>query len=64
MKGFADWYRDHQGEQLDVLINNAGIHLDLRPLKNDEALKAMLGFELPFTPEDPLIVERRNPVDP
>ena len=27
---FADWYRNKQGEQLDALINNAGIHLDLR----------------------------------
>lgn len=27
---FADWYVATQGERLDVLINNAGIHLDLR----------------------------------
>jgi NAD(P)-dependent dehydrogenase (short-subunit alcohol dehydrogenase family) len=26
---FASWYRAKHGEQLDVLINNAGIHLDL-----------------------------------
>jgi NAD(P)-dependent dehydrogenase (short-subunit alcohol dehydrogenase family) len=26
---FAQWYKDAHGEQLDVLINNAGIHLDL-----------------------------------
>lgn len=27
---FADWYCTTQGERLDVLINNAGVHLDLR----------------------------------
>lgn len=27
---FVDWYRASQGARLDVLINNAGIHLDLR----------------------------------
>jgi len=27
---FVDWYIATQGEQLDILINNAGIHLDLR----------------------------------
>ena len=26
---FTNWYRDRHGEQLDILINNAGIHLDL-----------------------------------
>lgn len=26
---FADWYRQHHGERLDVLLNNAGVHLDL-----------------------------------
>lgn len=26
---FVDWYRSAQGDQLDLLINNAGIHLDL-----------------------------------
>jgi NAD(P)-dependent dehydrogenase (short-subunit alcohol dehydrogenase family) len=26
---FAAWYRDSLGERLDVLVNNAGIHLDL-----------------------------------
>lgn len=26
---FASWYRSTHGEQLDILINNAGIHLDL-----------------------------------
>lgn len=30
VKQFSDWYIKTQGEQLDVLINNAGIHLDLR----------------------------------
>jgi NAD(P)-dependent dehydrogenase (short-subunit alcohol dehydrogenase family) len=28
--GFAEWYRATQGERLDVLVNNGGIHLDLR----------------------------------
>jgi NAD(P)-dependent dehydrogenase (short-subunit alcohol dehydrogenase family) len=27
---FARWYHQHHGERLDVLVNNAGIHLDLR----------------------------------
>jgi retinol dehydrogenase 12 len=27
---FADWYRSTQGDALDVLVNNAGVHLDLR----------------------------------
>ena len=26
---FAEWYRARHGERLDVLINNAGVHLDL-----------------------------------
>lgn len=26
---FVEWYRKQHGEQLDVLINNAGVHLDL-----------------------------------
>jgi len=26
---FTTWYRDRHGEHLDILINNAGIHLDL-----------------------------------
>lgn len=26
---FANWYRNTHGDQLDILINNAGIHLDL-----------------------------------
>jgi NAD(P)-dependent dehydrogenase (short-subunit alcohol dehydrogenase family) len=26
---FVQWYKDTHGDQLDVLINNAGIHLDL-----------------------------------
>ena len=26
---FSDWYKQHYGERLDALINNAGIHLDL-----------------------------------
>ena len=29
VKEFANWYKTTQGEQLDALINNAGIHLDL-----------------------------------
>lgn len=28
--GFADWYRATLGERLDALINNGGVHLDLR----------------------------------
>ena len=44
VKGFADWYRDHQGEQLDVLINNAGIHLDLLSQWKEPKLSAD-GFE-------------------
>ncbi len=27
---FAEWYRATQGERLDALINNGGVHLDLR----------------------------------
>jgi NAD(P)-dependent dehydrogenase (short-subunit alcohol dehydrogenase family) len=27
---FVDWYRKTQGNRLDVLVNNAGVHLDLR----------------------------------
>jgi NAD(P)-dependent dehydrogenase (short-subunit alcohol dehydrogenase family) len=27
---FADWYAGHSGGRLDVLVNNAGVHLDLR----------------------------------
>ena len=26
---FADWFRDTHGNRLDVLLNNAGVHLDL-----------------------------------
>jgi NAD(P)-dependent dehydrogenase (short-subunit alcohol dehydrogenase family) len=26
---FSQWYRQHYGQRLDILINNAGIHLDL-----------------------------------
>ena len=26
---FARWYREHCGDRLDVLVNNAGVHLDL-----------------------------------
>lgn len=29
VKAFCQWYRDTVGERLDVLVNNAGIHLDL-----------------------------------
>jgi len=29
VRAFAQWFRDHH-DQLDVLVNNAGIHLDLR----------------------------------
>lgn len=30
VNAFAAWYSENHGERLDVLINNAGIHLDLR----------------------------------
>jgi NAD(P)-dependent dehydrogenase (short-subunit alcohol dehydrogenase family) len=30
VRRFADWYTAGHGEGLDVLVNNAGIHLDLR----------------------------------
>ena len=26
---FSQWYQQHYGQRLDILINNAGIHLDL-----------------------------------
>jgi retinol dehydrogenase-12 len=29
VKSFADWYAGTHGDQLDVLVNNAGVHLDL-----------------------------------
>jgi NAD(P)-dependent dehydrogenase (short-subunit alcohol dehydrogenase family) len=29
VEAFSLWYREHYGERLDCLINNAGIHLDL-----------------------------------
>ena len=42
--------RDHAGVS-EVMAATMGVPLGELP-------------ELPFTPEDPLIVERRNPVDP
>ena len=29
VSGFCQWYQQHYGQRLDMLINNAGIHLDL-----------------------------------
>ncbi len=37
---FADWYEDQHGQQLDVLINNAGIHLDLLSKFDQPSLSA------------------------
>ena len=45
VKVFVDWYRNTQGERLDVLINNAGIHLDLRSQWKEPQLTKD-GFEI------------------
>lgn len=45
VKNFAEWYVKTQGERLDVLINNAGIHLDLRSQWKTPRLTAD-GFEI------------------
>jgi retinol dehydrogenase-12 len=29
VKAFGNWYQKHYGERLDVLVNNAGVHLDM-----------------------------------
>ncbi len=42
---FAGWYAETQGGRLDVLINNAGIHLDLRSQWNAARLTGD-GFEI------------------
>lgn len=42
---FASWYRSTHGEQLDILINNAGIHLDLLSQWKTPHLSAD-GFEI------------------
>lgn len=45
VKRFSDWYRLHYGKRLDVLINNAGIHLDLMSKWKEPKLSDD-GFEL------------------
>jgi NAD(P)-dependent dehydrogenase (short-subunit alcohol dehydrogenase family) len=45
VSAFVDWYKATQGEQLDVLINNAGIHLDLRS-QWQEPNRTSDGFEI------------------
>ncbi len=45
MARFVDWYEDKHGDQLDVLINNAGIHLDLLS-KFDQPRLSADGYEL------------------
>ncbi|MGH8458455.1 MAG: SDR family NAD(P)-dependent oxidoreductase, partial [Nevskiales bacterium] len=42
---FVQWYTDTQGQQLDVLVNNAGIHLDLLSQWKSPQLTAD-GFEM------------------
>jgi retinol dehydrogenase 12 len=42
---FADWFADTHGRELDVLINNAGIHLDLRSKWTQPRLTAD-GYEI------------------
>ncbi|MFK7733938.1 MAG: SDR family NAD(P)-dependent oxidoreductase [Pseudomonadales bacterium] len=37
---FTDWYREHYGSRLDVLVNNAGIHLDLMSKWKEPTLTA------------------------
>jgi retinol dehydrogenase-12 len=37
---FSLWYREHYGERLDCLINNAGIHLDLMSKWKEPKLSA------------------------
>lgn len=37
---FSRWYREHYGERLDCLINNAGIHLDLMSKWKEPKLSA------------------------
>lgn len=42
---FARWYREAQGDRLDVLINNAGIHLDIMSQWKEPRLSED-GFEI------------------
>ena len=45
VKQFANWFLCEQGDKLDVLVNNAGIHLDLRSQWQQPQLTAD-GFEI------------------
>ena len=45
VSAFAAWYRATHGEHLDILINNAGIHLDLLSQWKEPQLSAD-GFEI------------------
>ncbi|PTU30952.1 SDR family NAD(P)-dependent oxidoreductase [Stenotrophobium rhamnosiphilum] len=45
VSSFASWYRATHGEYLDILINNAGIHLDLLSQRKEPHLSAD-GFEI------------------
>ena len=40
VEAFSLWYREHYGERLDCLINNAGIHLDLMSQWKEPKLSA------------------------